>query len=99
MAIALWDLAGADEARRFSPYCWRTKMALWHKGLAFETIPAPGPWIARAACAGEPTDLFFPVDDNATDVARSIDVRSVAAASVVASVGADTRRIGRRIAL
>ena len=43
-----------------------------HPGLAFETIPAPGPWIARAACAGEPTDLFFPDDDNATDVARSI---------------------------
>ena len=35
----LYDLAGADPARRFSPYCWRTKMALRHKGLDFETIP------------------------------------------------------------
>jgi glutathione S-transferase len=39
MAITFYDLAGAEEDRRFSPYCWRTKMALAHKGLAFETIP------------------------------------------------------------
>jgi glutathione S-transferase len=39
MAIRFYDLAGADEARRFSPYCWRTHMALKHKGLEFETIP------------------------------------------------------------
>jgi len=43
-----------------------------HHGLAFETIPAPGPWIVHAACAGEATDLFFPDDDIATDLARSI---------------------------
>lgn len=35
----LYDLAGADPARRFSPYCWRTRMALAHKGLNVETIP------------------------------------------------------------
>ena len=39
MAIRLYDLAGAEEDRRFSPYCWRVKMALRHKGLEFETIP------------------------------------------------------------
>jgi glutathione S-transferase len=39
MAIKLYDLAGAEEDRRFSPYCWRVKMALLHKGLEFETIP------------------------------------------------------------
>jgi len=33
------DLAGADPALRFSPYCWRTRFALAHKGLAVETIP------------------------------------------------------------
>jgi glutathione S-transferase len=35
----LYDLAGADEACRFSPYCWRIAMALAHKGLTFETMP------------------------------------------------------------
>lgn len=39
MAIKLYDLAGAEDDRRFSPYCWRAKMALKHKGLEFDTIP------------------------------------------------------------
>lgn len=39
MAILMHDLAGADPALRFSPYCWRTRMALAHKGLAVETVP------------------------------------------------------------
>jgi len=38
MAIQLYDLAGAEDERRFSPYCWRIKMALKHKGLDFETV-------------------------------------------------------------
>jgi glutathione S-transferase len=37
--LKLFDLAGAEADRRFSPYCWRIKMALAHKGLAAETIP------------------------------------------------------------
>lgn len=39
MTIQLYDLAGADENLRFSPFCWRVRMALAHKGLAYETIP------------------------------------------------------------
>lgn len=35
----LYDLAAADDDRRFSPYCWRTKLALAHKGLDYETLP------------------------------------------------------------
>ncbi len=34
----LYDLAGADAGVRFSPYCWRIRMALLHKGLEFETV-------------------------------------------------------------
>lgn len=37
--LKLFDLAGRDANLRFSPYCWRTKMALRHKDLAFETTP------------------------------------------------------------
>ena len=39
MTIIMHDLAGADPALRFSPYCWRTRFALAHKGLPVETIP------------------------------------------------------------
>jgi glutathione S-transferase len=39
MAIILYDLAGADPDRRFSPFCWRTRMALAHKGLEAKTVP------------------------------------------------------------
>lgn len=39
MAITMYDLAGTEADRRFSPFCWRTRMALAHKGLAVETVP------------------------------------------------------------
>lgn len=39
MGRVLYDLAGAEPDRRFSPYCWRVKLALAHKGLAFDTVP------------------------------------------------------------
>ncbi len=39
MTMKLFDLAGADPERRFSPYCWPIRMALAHKGLEVETIP------------------------------------------------------------
>jgi glutathione S-transferase len=39
MSIILYDLAGADPDLRFSPYCWRTRFALAHKGLPVETVP------------------------------------------------------------
>ena len=35
----LYDLAGADADRRFSPFCWRTRLALAHKGLDHQTVP------------------------------------------------------------
>jgi glutathione S-transferase len=37
--ITLYELTGADEACRFSPAVWRVRMALRHKGLAFEGVP------------------------------------------------------------
>ena len=39
MSIILYDLAGAEADRRFSPFCWRSKMALAHKGIEAETVP------------------------------------------------------------
>ena len=37
--IKMYDLAGADKNRRFSPYCWRIRMALAHKKLNVECMP------------------------------------------------------------
>jgi glutathione S-transferase len=39
MSLKLFELVGTDEARPFSPFCWRTRMALAHKGLSAEQIP------------------------------------------------------------
>lgn len=39
MAVKLFELVGTDAGRPFSPYCWRTRMALAHKGLGVESIP------------------------------------------------------------
>lgn len=46
MSILLYDLCGRDD-RRFSPYCWRIRMALAHKGLEYRTRP-----VAFTAIAG-----------------------------------------------
>ncbi len=39
MSRILYDLAGEDPACRFSPFCWRSRLALAHKGLEVETVP------------------------------------------------------------
>ncbi|MDH2434658.1 glutathione S-transferase [Pokkaliibacter sp. MBI-7] len=37
--IELYELCGANPAHLFSPFCWRVRMALLHKGLAFSSQP------------------------------------------------------------
>ncbi len=39
MAIKMYELAGDTDDRLFSPYCWRARMALAHKGITHETVP------------------------------------------------------------
>ena len=39
MTIFLYELAGADSALRFSPHCWKSRLALAHKQLNYETVP------------------------------------------------------------
>jgi glutathione S-transferase len=39
MSLKLFELVGTDATRPFSPFCWRTRMALAHKGLSAQTIP------------------------------------------------------------
>lgn len=39
MTCHLYELSGANAAIRFSPYCWRARLSLTHKGRAFEPVP------------------------------------------------------------
>ncbi len=39
MTILFYDLVGHDTERPFSPHCWKTKMALAHKGLTATKVP------------------------------------------------------------
>ena len=39
MTLKLFELVGTDDRRPFSPYCWRTRMALAHKGLQADSLP------------------------------------------------------------
>ena len=52
MARQLYELCGTDPERVFSPYCWRSRMALAHKGLAFESVPWRFTETDRLAFAG-----------------------------------------------
>ena len=68
MAIILYDLAGAD-GRRFSSNCWRTRMALAHKGLDCETVPTG---FTEIASIGDGAFKTIPViDDDGTWVGDS----------------------------
>jgi Glutathione S-transferase len=55
MPIRLYDLCGADPQLRFSPYCWRAKLALRHKGADFETVATPFTAIPRIGDGGHAT--------------------------------------------
>jgi glutathione S-transferase len=52
MTILFHDLAGRDE-RCFSPNGWRTRMALAHKGLAYEVRPTRFTGISGVAGGGQ----------------------------------------------
>ncbi len=53
MTITLYELAAADPAIRFSPYCWRARFALAHKGLEVETLPWHFTETARLTFSGQ----------------------------------------------
>jgi glutathione S-transferase len=67
--IRMYDLAGAEPERRFSPYCWRIRMALAHKGLGVETIP----WrfSDKAAIAHSGQDRVPVIEDGGRVIADS----------------------------
>lgn len=54
MPLKLFELAGANPQVRFSPQCWKTRMALAHKGLAAETVGLRFGDKERIAFSGQP---------------------------------------------
>jgi glutathione S-transferase len=71
MSIVLYDLCGANDAR-FSPYCWRVKMALAHKGLPFDARPTP--FTAIPAIADGTQKTVPVIEDNGRIVRDSFDI-------------------------
>jgi len=69
MTLKLFELVGTDTARPFSPFCWRTRMALAHKGLSAESIP----WCftEKHAIAPHQSDKVPVLIDGETSVADS----------------------------
>jgi len=70
MMLKLFDLAGRDPMLRFSPYCWRVKMALAHKAQEPATIA----WRfhEKSALPGAPENQKVPVlVDSGTVIADS----------------------------
>lgn len=72
MTIKLYDLCGKDRAHRFSPACWRTRMALAHKGLEVETIATLFSEIPQIEGGGQKTVPV--IGDGETVVRESFDI-------------------------
>ena len=71
MSMKLYDLCGRNSAIRFSPYCWRAKMALKHKGLEFEAVPTPYADIGKI---GDSIKSVPVLDDGGRLVSDSFDI-------------------------
>ncbi len=96
MARMLYELAGKD-GRRFSPYCWRARMALAHKGLEAELVPVRFTEKEKIAFSGQKLVPVL-VDDGTTvsdswAIARHLERRYPERASLFGGeIGESTAR-------
>ena len=72
MTILLYDLVGRDLQRPFSPHCWKTAMALAHKGLDFRSVPTP--FTDVATVEGGASKTVPVIRDGETIVSDSFDI-------------------------
>ncbi len=74
--MKLYELCG-DDGRRFSPYCWRTRMALAIKGMETETVPVGFTEIPNICSSAGKTVPALEADDgtifNSFDIALHLD--------------------------
>ena len=71
MTRLLYDLCATGD-QRFSPYCWRAKLALRHKGLDYETVPVRFSAKHKIAFSGQ--DKMPVLDDGGTVVFDSFAI-------------------------
>ncbi len=72
MAIVLYELCGRDPAQIFSPHCWKVRMALAHKGLAYESRPTP--FTKISAIANGFSNTVPVIDDDGELIRESFDI-------------------------
>lgn len=61
--LSLYELVGANQEIRFSPHCWKVRMALAHKGLEASCIP----WrFADKGAGSNPTQVPVLIHGDAT---------------------------------
>ena len=71
MSLILYDLCGPGDLR-FSPFCWRSRLALMHKGLEFTTEPVSFVDKAKLEFSGQ--DKVPVIDDGGTVVFDSFAI-------------------------
>ncbi len=72
MSLTLYELWGAED-KRFSPFCWRTRMALAHKGLLPDEIVPVG-FTEKEKIAFSGQKLVPVIIDNGKAVSDSWDI-------------------------
>ncbi len=72
VTIVFYDLCANDSARRFSPACWKVRMALAHKGLDFEARATPYGAIKAIGDGFSPTVPV--IDDDGKLMRESFDI-------------------------
>ena len=68
----LYELCGRDRDVRFSPYVWRAKLALKHKGLDFEGVPVR--FLEKQPLESADSKTVPVLDDNGTWVKDSFEI-------------------------
>ena len=71
MAIVLYDLCARDAERRFSPHCWKAKMALAHKDLEFEKVLKSSRTEIHLEPAGDGTDVTMRAEQKLRGLSRT----------------------------
>ena len=70
--MKLYELVGEDKTQGFSPYVWRARMAIAHKGLEVEMVPLIFTEIAKLKDIDAKTVPIL--DDNGTIITDSWDI-------------------------